>query len=252
MTGQAPTPTHNGETLGPSPHPVPMPMNLSKHLLTDWLGVSTVELCGWKKRDLGGILRYVRAQKVGGAETSFRSPSLESGGGELPPSPPPFLRLCHNQNVAPYGYSSASERPSLRVLSWLHGYCSKLGSCSEISWEPLVHEREEGSRLASTGAHDSRSRAVLSPESIWCYSRNYAYTQVHAIILKGAKGNPVKETNPVPILVSNASNSDERLRHPHCPCYLYGGDWSRVGVSKWCADTVPRPWKPGRRIFLPV
>ena len=41
---------------------VPTPMNFSKHL-TDWLGVSTVELCGQKKRDLGGILRYEQAQK---------------------------------------------------------------------------------------------------------------------------------------------------------------------------------------------
>ena len=30
----------------PAPAPVPTPMNFSKHLLTDWLGVSTVELCG--------------------------------------------------------------------------------------------------------------------------------------------------------------------------------------------------------------
>ena len=40
--------THTEETLGgagsPAP-PVPTPMNVSKHL-TDWSGVSTVELCG--------------------------------------------------------------------------------------------------------------------------------------------------------------------------------------------------------------
>ena len=73
-----PTHTHWRNTGGPPPPPrVPTPMNFSKYL-TDWLGVSTVELCGWKKRDLGGILRYVRAQKWGG------------GGGDLLPPPPPW------------------------------------------------------------------------------------------------------------------------------------------------------------------
>ena len=50
--GPAPPHTHTGETLGGGtgslapPPPVPTPMNLSKHLLTDWLGVNTVEMCG--------------------------------------------------------------------------------------------------------------------------------------------------------------------------------------------------------------
>ena len=95
MRDHPPQHTHwrNAGGLGSPPHPVPTPMNFSKHLLTDWLGVSTVELCGWKKTDLGGILRYVRAQKWG-AETSFHPPSLESGGGgRVPPLLPLFLRL---------------------------------------------------------------------------------------------------------------------------------------------------------------
>ena len=73
-----------------SPPLVPTPMNFWKHLLTDWLGVSTVELCGWKKRDLGGILRYVRAQKcMCGAGDLLPPPSLESGGGGERPFAPP-------------------------------------------------------------------------------------------------------------------------------------------------------------------
>ena len=97
--GPPPPNTHTGETLGggwvPRPPPVPTPMNFSKHLLTDWLGVSTVELCGWKKRDLGGILRYVRAQKWGGdGDLLLPPPSLESGGTSAPLAPSPlFLRL---------------------------------------------------------------------------------------------------------------------------------------------------------------
>ena len=74
-------------SLMPHPPRVPMPMNLSKHLFTYWLGVSTVELCGWKKRDLGGVLRYVRAQKWGGAET-FCPPLPGKSGGEHPLAPP--------------------------------------------------------------------------------------------------------------------------------------------------------------------
>ena len=70
---------HGREELDPPPPRVPTPMNFSKHL-TDWLGVSTVELCGWKKRDLGGILRYVRAQKW-------------RGSGNLLPPPLPILAL---------------------------------------------------------------------------------------------------------------------------------------------------------------
>ena len=39
--------THTGETQGGAGFPaVPTRMNFSKHLLTDWLGVSAVELCG--------------------------------------------------------------------------------------------------------------------------------------------------------------------------------------------------------------
>ena len=82
---------HGGEGTQAPPR-VPTPMNFSKHV-TDWSGVSTVELCGWKKRDLSGILRYVRAQKWGGGET-FRPPLPGKWGGERPPClPPPFLRL---------------------------------------------------------------------------------------------------------------------------------------------------------------
>ena len=94
MTGQRPPPphTHTGGTLGggagPSAPRGPTPMNLSKHLLTYWLGVSTVELCGWKKRDLGGILRYVRAQKWGGGDLLLPPPPWKVGG-RAPPLPPP-------------------------------------------------------------------------------------------------------------------------------------------------------------------
>ena len=52
--GHPPSPLEKHWGMGLAP--VPTPMNFSKHL-TDWLGVSTVELCGRKKRDLGGILR---------------------------------------------------------------------------------------------------------------------------------------------------------------------------------------------------
>ena len=69
-------------------------MNFLKHLLTDWLGVSTVELCGRKERDLGGggTLRYVWAQKCvcvwGERSPSASPPSLESLGGRAPPCLP--------------------------------------------------------------------------------------------------------------------------------------------------------------------
>ena len=56
--------------------------------LTDWLGVSTVELCGRKKRNLGGILRYVWAQKWGVAEIPFRAPLPGKWGGGRAPLPP--------------------------------------------------------------------------------------------------------------------------------------------------------------------
>ena len=49
----------NGGGAGSPPPGFRTPMNFLKHLLTDWLGVSTVELCGQKKRHLGGILRCV-------------------------------------------------------------------------------------------------------------------------------------------------------------------------------------------------
>ena len=82
------THTHWRNTGGagsPAP-PVPTPMNVSKHL-TDWSGVSTVELCGWKKRNLGGILRYVRPQKWGGGDL-LPPPLPGKWGGERPPCPP--------------------------------------------------------------------------------------------------------------------------------------------------------------------
>ena len=68
-------------------------MNFSKHL-TDWLGVSTVELCGWKKRNLGGILRYVRPQKWGGGRRPPSAPLPWKVRGRAPPCTPLFLRLC--------------------------------------------------------------------------------------------------------------------------------------------------------------
>ena len=83
------THTHTEETLGgagsPAP-PVPTPMNVSKHL-TDWLGVSTVELCAWKKGNVGGILRYVQPQKWGGGDL-LPPPLPGKWGGERPPCPP--------------------------------------------------------------------------------------------------------------------------------------------------------------------
>ena len=91
-----PSATHTLEkpaAAGSPAPPVPTPMNFSKHLLTDWLGFSTVKLCGWKKRDLGGILRYVRAQKCvcgGGGGDLLPPPPLPGKGGEAsPPLPPP-------------------------------------------------------------------------------------------------------------------------------------------------------------------
>ena len=58
--GDPPTPPHWRNTEGAG-SPPPLPMNFSKHL-TDWLGVSTVELCGRKKRDL----QICVSPKVGG------------------------------------------------------------------------------------------------------------------------------------------------------------------------------------------
>ena len=78
---------HGGAGSPASPR-VPTPMNFSKHL-TGWLGASTVELCGWKKRDLGGILRYVWAQEWGGGRPPSAPPPWKVGGGEHPPCPPP-------------------------------------------------------------------------------------------------------------------------------------------------------------------
>ena len=83
----ATTPTHTVEKHGGagSPGPplrVPTPMNLSEHL-TDWLGVSTVELCGWKKRDL----EICASPKVEGQ----RPPSIplpEKWGVSAPLAPP--------------------------------------------------------------------------------------------------------------------------------------------------------------------
>ena len=77
---------HRGGGQGTQPPRVPTPKNFSKHL-TDWSGVSTVELCGWKKRDLSRILRYVRAQKWGGRNLLL-PPFLESGGVSAPLTPP--------------------------------------------------------------------------------------------------------------------------------------------------------------------
>ena len=66
------------------PPPAPKPMDFSKHL-KDWLGVSTVELCGQKKRDLGGILRYVQAQKWGAGDLLLPPPGKWGRGEPLPP-----------------------------------------------------------------------------------------------------------------------------------------------------------------------
>ena len=61
-------------------------MNFSKHL-TDWFGVGTVELCGRKKRDLGGILRYVWAQKWGSGDLLLPPPPWKVGGASTPCPP---------------------------------------------------------------------------------------------------------------------------------------------------------------------
>ena len=83
-------PTHTGETrgggLGLPPPPGPDAYELLKtpsHRLV--IGVSTVELCRWKKRDLD----ICGSSKTGKARPPFAPPSLESGGGEPAPCPPP-------------------------------------------------------------------------------------------------------------------------------------------------------------------
>ena len=91
--GATPSYTHSGETLrGPGPlSPLRsgrLIYELLKHLLTDWLGVSTVELCRWKKRDLGGTLRYVRGQKWRGGARDLLLPTLP-GKWRAPPCLPP-------------------------------------------------------------------------------------------------------------------------------------------------------------------
>ena len=79
--GRPPIPPHWRNTEGAgSPSPVPTPMNFLKHFLTDWLGVSTVELFGRKKRDLGGIdLDLCEPKSGGGQKPLYATPSLESG-----------------------------------------------------------------------------------------------------------------------------------------------------------------------------
>ena len=94
-----------------SPPPVPTPMNFLKHL-TDWLGVSTVELCGQKKRHLAGSRDSVSPKVGAGTETPFCMPpnSPSSHGGAPPgyactigaqvsqlfqvPPPPPAGKSC--------------------------------------------------------------------------------------------------------------------------------------------------------------
>ena len=85
--GRSP-PGKTGRTLGPPP--VLTLLNFLKHL-TDWLGVSTVESCGWKKRDLNwrDLEIYVRGQKWGGGWDPLLPPPWKVGGGASTPLPPP-------------------------------------------------------------------------------------------------------------------------------------------------------------------
>ena len=112
-----PPPTHTLEKktggLGPLPPPVPTPMNFSKYL-TDWLGVSTVELCGWKETDLIRILRYVRAQKWGGARPPS-APLPGKWGGERPPFPTPMHYLL--SALLPKCANSPTQSPKCHEIT---------------------------------------------------------------------------------------------------------------------------------------
>ena len=115
--------THTGETLGgywvPCP-PVPTPTNFSKHLLTDWLRVSTVELCGWKKRDL---------------EICASSKVCVCGGGDLLPAPLPGKWGGNEHLPCPpcsYAYVACSVHAAVysgHGEDSCHGVCSYLGIC---------------------------------------------------------------------------------------------------------------------------
>ena len=101
-SSMSPPPSYIGETLGVwtgSPGTPPLvprdayAMNFSKHLLTDWFGVSTVGV--WNCVGDRGILRYVRAQKWEGGGDLLPPPlPWKVGGGERPLPRALFLRQC--------------------------------------------------------------------------------------------------------------------------------------------------------------
>ena len=94
---------------------VPTPINFLN--LTDWLGVSTVELCARKKRDLGGILRYVWAQKCVGEEPLLPPPPPGEWRGGSPLAPPPrsYANVIHPDWVSGDLYYHLGE--------WYHAVC---------------------------------------------------------------------------------------------------------------------------------
>ena len=99
-------------------HPplVPTPMNFLKHF-TDWLGVSTVDLCGRKKRDPGEILRLCVSPKVGGVNTPSAPPPWQVGV-RNPPCPPPIPTPMLNGSICQsVHHCSASPK------RWSHGRC---------------------------------------------------------------------------------------------------------------------------------
>ena len=94
--GHPPPHTHTGETLGgwvprpPGPDAYELLKTPSHRLVrSQYCGIVWVKEEGsWRD------LEICASPKVGGgAETSFRGPSLESGGGRAPPLPLLFLRL---------------------------------------------------------------------------------------------------------------------------------------------------------------
>ena len=109
-------------------------MNFLKHL-TDWLGVNTVELYGWKKRDLGGTLRYVWAQKWGGRDPLPPPPPWRVRG-RASPLTPLFLRLCTAPETAIVQCGRPVSQPS--IIDMFHSM-SKSKALSDKGIQASLH-----------------------------------------------------------------------------------------------------------------
>ena len=106
-----------------------------------------MELCRRKKRDLGGILRYVWAQKWEGGDLLLPSlPPWKVAGGRAPPPhlvPPLFLRLClHCITHTQLGQSIPSWQQHLCIVSPVNPLTPHaLHYLFLVPWNKLVHNR---------------------------------------------------------------------------------------------------------------